>query len=158
MLFVNFYTLALVLRNMLWRNWIYIYLMKGGAISMKKLSLVILGSAISFALVTGVFAQISTDSTKTTTTTTKTPKVTKSQAVGTVTAVDAAANTITIKTKKGSSLTFTAGSKVKLADIAKDSKVTVTFTKDSTATSVKPYVTKKKTTTTNTTSTDSTKM
>ena len=127
---------------------------------MKKLSLILLGSAISFALVTGVFAQ-STDSTSKTTTTTKTTTTKKStslQATGTVTAVDAAANTITIQPKKGSALTFTAGSKVKLADIAKDSKVVVTYTKDGdtlTAKSVKPATSKKTTTTTKTKSTSS---
>lgn len=125
---------------------------------MKKLGLILLGSAICFAMVTGVFAE-STDSTASTTTKTTAKKASVMHATGTVTEVDATANTITIQGKK-STMTFTAGSKVKVADIAKDSKVTVTYTKSGdklTASSVKAVTTKKKTTT-STTSNDTTKM
>ncbi len=118
---------------------------------MKKLSLILLGSAISFAMVTGVFAQ-SADTTAAKTTAkpaAKAKKATTMYVTGTVTAVDAAANTLTVEKKvkkETKSYTFTAGSKVKLADIAKDSKVTVAYTKDGdklTASSVKAVVAKK---------------
>jgi len=68
---------------------------------MKKLSLILLGSAISFAMVAGVFAQSADTTTKT-----QPPKpqplprkLQHYKLKGTVTAVDAAANTLPWKRK-----------------------------------------------------------
>ena len=60
------------------------------------------------------------------------PVAKKQQFTGVVTAVDAQANTFTVekKGKKAESMTFTAGKDVKVADIAKDSKVEVSYKKD----------------------------
>ena len=130
---------------------------------MKKLGLILLGSAILLALVVGVFAH-SNDTTaakpekkaKAMKTLAKKDTKTEKRAVekkhyftGEVTGIDAAANTITVEKKIGKkikTMTFSAGEKVKLADIKKDSKVTVIYTKKgdkASASFVREHVVKK---------------
>jgi hypothetical protein len=81
-----------------------------------------------------LFAQAAEPTTTTTTTTTKTKKETSTIIKGTVVSVDAIANTIIVKVKKGEdTLSVEAGAKIKsgkadiaLGDIKADAKVAVT--------------------------------
>ena len=118
-----------------------------------KLTTLAIAGIVSLALTSGVFAEEAkkeaAQAKATTKATAKPAAKAKTHWVrGKVTAVDAAAGTITIekKEKKGTeSLTFTAGKNIKLDDIKKDSTVTVAYTKEGDkmeASSVKAHVTK----------------
>ena len=100
-----------------------------------KLATLALAGIVSLALTSGVFAEEAKKEAAAPAKATAKPaaKAKSMWATGKVTAVDAAASTITIekKGKKGmESETFTVGKDVKIADIKKDSKVTVTYTKE----------------------------